>query len=109
MLLVLAICCFVATRFFKEMVDLIPEFKGAKNAEQFWDFYRNGLMHQATLKGDYSFIKDSGPIVRCWDGKFEVSPGKFARHVLRIVGSDLETFAGWISYGPPIGTVQVTA
>jgi hypothetical protein len=95
--------------FFDELVRMFPDLQNSTNAQKFWDSYRNGLLHQATLKGDFAFVNDDSRMLWCWDGKFGVSANKFAKRVLSIVGNDLPTFEGYIGYGPQLPTVQETA
>lgn len=94
--------------FHAEIDRLIPEFKKVPTSE-FWSNYRNGLLHQATVQGHYTFLKDDGPIVSYWNGRFGVSPTKFARRVLSIVSADIDTFFDADGDKPQIATVQETA
>jgi hypothetical protein len=97
------------SKFYDELVRLFPDFKNRDNAIEFWKLYRHGLLHQATLNGNLTFLKDDGPLVGCWNATFSVSANKLAKRVLSIVGNDLATFEGSIAYGPKLPTVVETA
>jgi len=95
-----------SSEFYKELVRLFPGFKYPDYAFEFWRLYRHGLLHQATLNGKCTFIKDDGPLVQYWNGAFTVSANKLAKRVLSIVGNDLSTFEG---SGPPLPTVTLSS
>lgn len=51
------------------MCALFPKLRGAHEAAKFWETYRHGLLHQATLKAADAVIEAAGnnaaPTIRC--------------------------------------------
>ena len=87
--------------FFDELSRLFPALAARTTAREFWQIYRNGLLHEITL---YRETRKGNPIPVGWvshdrpmiaidpDGSIWVNPVDFAQHVLEVIGSDFATF-----------------
>jgi hypothetical protein len=92
-------------QFYKALVDLLsPEITELKVAKIFWNVYRNGLLHQATLKlsdevNSIGVHQNEGmPVITAeeevgggWN--FRVKPVEFSQRVLTAIEADFPTFA----------------
>lgn len=102
-------------RFYSELIGIFPVLENENTARDFWQIYRNGLLHQVT----FSLRKNQGiKLVVGWvsndasmlsildDGGFMVHPAKFARHIVRHIENDFSTFEGQRITSPPLPEVQ---
>ena len=84
-----------------ELCIMFPALPNRKAAWDFWNIYRNGILHQVTL----SRMKRDTVIPDGWlshdihsaisvesDGSFLVHPVLFSKHVLHIIENDFATF-----------------
>jgi hypothetical protein len=96
--------------FGKLFLKLFPSLKNTDTARRFWEVYRHGLLHQATLKagdtllgvavhGEAEEIEFNGNV-------FTVSPVKFSRKIVEAIEADFPTFEGVDS--PKHGLPQVS-
>lgn len=94
--------------FYDELIALFPELKDRAIARQFWQVYRNGLLHEVTmsLQDRYrnqmpvgSLSHDVPGLSRESDGSFFVHPIDFAKRVVQIIEGDFSTFEGTTSVG----------
>jgi len=101
--------------FYKELAVIFPELRYAQDAKDFWQVYRNGLLHQGTLsQKNRSGIKmpdawvsnDSMAAVSKNGTDFWVHPANFARHVIDIIEKDFPTFEGRHSTAHPLPTIS---
>jgi len=87
-------------KFYHEFVNLFPSVGDPKAARKFWEIYRHGLLHQATLKSPNGTVQAgvhnaAQDIQVGYDSEgcvFTVSPVKFSNKVLETIESDFPTF-----------------
>ncbi len=86
-----------------ELLKLYPELKSRQVARQFWQVYRNGLLHEVTLsrtnrKGStmpVGWISHDRQIISIEpDGSFWIHPVIFAERVIEAINADFTTFQG---------------
>jgi len=101
--------------FYKRFAEIYPSLNDRGIAKKFWQIYRNGLLHQATLSlkakngtivlaagvhGDAPEIKHEGYGA---DGEvFTISPRKFSEKIVLTIKSDFATFEGTGSANHPL-------
>jgi hypothetical protein len=88
---------------YQELLRLFPELINKEKAGQFWQVYRNGLLHQITtcktnrngcqlpfgrVSNDCETIKIDA------SGAFWLHPAKFAKRIVDIIEADFATFDG---------------
>lgn len=92
--------------FYDEFIRLFPVLIDQSTAKQFWQVYRNGLLHEVTLSlqdrsGTQmpvgSLSHDIPGILIGADGNFFVHPIDFAKRVVQIIEDDFATFEGTAS------------
>lgn len=94
---------------------LFPTLINNPAAWQFWNVYRNGFLHQATLSlqsksgtelptGWLSHDKPRPLLVES-DGSFWVNPVLFSEVVVQTIESDFAVFSGASTPAPPLPTV----
>ena len=102
------------SRFYSELLRVFPEFPNENAAKNFWQVYRNGLMHQVALslrsnQGDampLSGLRDDGDSVEVsQEGHFWVNPSKFSERVVSTIQNDFTPFLGKHSPNHPLPTV----
>ena len=105
------------SHFYDQLLKLFPELKDNTTASLFWNIYRNGILHQATLsekdrKGNMmpggglsGDVKGSIKIES--DGCFYVNPVEFAKKVIDTINNDFPTFES-VSVSPPLATVPIS-
>jgi hypothetical protein len=100
--------------FYSEMLRVFPELLNEKAAEDFWQVYRNGLLHQVALslqnsRGEImplSGLRDgNGPIEFTPEGYFWVNPASFSERVVDVIQGDFSTFLGEHSPYHPLPTI----
>jgi hypothetical protein len=82
-------------RFYKELVRLFPVLENETSATEFWNLYRNKLLHIVTSKGWLSHDLPASIIID--NGKFKLHPVEFAKQVLKIIEDDFTTFEGTLA------------
>jgi hypothetical protein len=108
--------------FYNKFIEIFPSLKDKDIAKKFWQIYRNGLLHQATLSlktkkgtikllavgvhGDASEVEYEGYSAQ--GDKFKVSPRKFSEKVIATIQSDFTTFEGVSSADHPPAKVSPT-
>lgn len=99
--------------FYNELCRLFP-LNTKETASQFWQVYRNGLLHQVTLsqrsrKGiqmpDGWVSSDVDILSIDNNGNFWVHPAKFAQRVVQAIEDDFATFEGGHSANHPLPKV----
>src|SRR5947207_3496197 len=84
--------------FRQAFLKMFPALKDPDTATRFWEVYRHGLLHQATLKaGDMLLgVALHGEAQEIeFDGKvFTVSPVKFSEKVIEAIEADFKTYEG---------------
>jgi hypothetical protein len=104
--------------FYDELRHVFPALPDNAVARQFWQVYRNGLLHQVTLSqqnrqglqmpdGWLSSHVDALTIDA--SGDFWVHPAKFAKTVIQMIETDFTTFEGQHSVSHPLPVVHVTS
>ena len=88
--------------FYDELIRLFPNVGDKETAKQFWQVYRNGLLHVSTMSlqdrsGNQmplgSLSHDVPGISREADGSFSVHPVDFAKRVVQIIEDDFSSNA----------------
>ena len=98
--------------FYTELLRVFPTLSSEQEARNFWQIFRNGLLHQATLsrattKGitmPAGLLSADAPAVDVdKSGIFLVNPRKFADRVFGVIDSDFGVFeaAGSINHPMP--------
>ena len=94
--------------FFDELISLFPELNDRVTAKDFWQVYRNGLLHEVTMSlrdrsqkqmPVGSLSHDVPGLSRESDGSFIVHPIDFAKRIIQVIESDFATFEGTASVG----------
>jgi len=84
--------------FYSAFLKMFPSVKDEGIVKRFWDVYRNGLLHQATLKAGDTILGAAvhgGAQDIEFDGNvFTVSAIKFSRIVVETIEKDFPTFEG---------------
>ena len=98
--------------------SVFPALPDRATAWTFWQVYRNGFLHQATLsmstrKGAAlpaaSLTHDmTSPVAIEADGSFVLHPCLFSQHVLRAIEAEFAIFAGTGTPTPQMPTVVAT-
>jgi hypothetical protein len=103
--------------FYDELVNLFPVLKDTKIANEFWQIYRNGILHQATLSQrnrkdikmpDGWLSGDKKDIEIDSRGTFWVNPVEFAKQVIDAIDKDFVNFEARGISGHPLATAQKT-
>ena len=101
--------------FYDELLHIFPELNTKDNANQFWHVYRNGLLHQVTIRGGF---RDEIQLPKGWvsndfhtleidkSGNFWVHPAKFVKRVVEVIESDFITFEGRHSENHPLPVIK---
>jgi hypothetical protein len=97
-------------QFRQALLKVFPALKDTDTARRFWEVYRHGLLHQASLKAGDTLLSvavhgDAQEIE--FDGQvFTVSPVKFSKKVVEAIEADFATYEGVGS--PEHGLAQVS-
>ena len=85
-------------RFHQEFLNMFPSVNDMPTSRKFWQVYRHGLLHQATLKAHDTVLSAAvhgGAAEIEFDGKvFTVSLIKFSEHVVDTREGDFATYEG---------------
>jgi len=101
--------------FYNELSSVFPELKSAKDANYFWNVYRNGLLHQVTFSQknrqgikmpDGWVSNDVTTISIDNNGNFWVHPSEFAKRIIDTIEKDFSTFEGQNSPNYPLPSVH---
>ncbi len=104
-------------QFYTELRRVFPTLPDDSKAAQFWQVYRNGLLHQVTLsqknwKGlqvpDGWVSKHSQAVEIDSSGDFWVHPVEFAKAVIQTIEADFTTFEGQHSVNHPLPVAHGT-
>jgi hypothetical protein len=102
--------------FYRELVKLFPVLKDNDCAKKFWQVYRNGILHQATLseqdkKGTHMpdgwLFGGAKDVEIDSQNAFWVNPVKFAQRVIDIIEHDFSTFEAESIRAPGLAKVQM--
>ena len=100
--------------FFYELITIFPALKELPVAKKFWEVYRHGLLHQATLKvRDLSLsvgvYNSTDEIIHGYNNNgdnFCVSPNAFSNRIILTIENDFATFEGNNSPKHPMSTID---
>jgi hypothetical protein len=105
----------LTSMFYKELCQIFPVLTDESTACNFWQVYRNGLLHQVALSQQK---KGGGQMPKGWlssevkmiriesPGVFWVNPANFARKVVETIESDFSTFEACSSVNHPLPEVR---
>jgi hypothetical protein len=101
-------------RFYEDFVKIFPSARDWKTAKTFWEIYRHGLLHQATLKTKAGIIeaavhneaKDLEIGYNRQGLVFTVSPVKFSEKIIEAIELDFPTFKAVSSSHHPPGRIS---
>jgi hypothetical protein len=103
-------------RFHDQLVNCFPELVCKDNAKNFWQVYRNGLLHEVTLSTEdrkgkgmpTGWLSNDKPSIEIeLDGSFFLNPVDFAKRVLTLIEDDFSTFETTTHPSPdPLPTVE---
>jgi hypothetical protein len=101
--------------FMSSLCVIFPVLRDAATARQFWNVYRNGFLHQATLS---TCTRKGATLPVGWlthdiadaiqirpDGSFCVHPVLFSEAIVREIEKDFAVFAGVGTGAPALATV----
>jgi len=105
--------------FFNELVALFPSLKDETLARNFWQVYRNGILHQATLsrKNSRGTMMPDGWLsgndkIKDFEidsnGHFWVNPVKFAKKVIDTINNDFSNYEASGSHAHNLATAQTS-
>ena len=89
--------------FYDELLRLLPELQTPAKAKEFWQVYRNGLLHEVTFslqtRGGTAmpvgWLSHDRPRISIEpDGSFWLNPVDFAKTVVAVIEADFTTFEG---------------
>jgi hypothetical protein len=101
----------LSPEFFAELLKLFPDLKTQDKTNDFWQVYRNGILHQVafsleTRKGGPlpagSISHDRRGISITPDGDFILNPVDFAKRITEQIEADFATYEGASSSAPPL-------
>ncbi|MDI6741957.1 MAG: hypothetical protein QMD11_04370 [Smithella sp.] len=99
--------------FYNELLNLFPTLTDRTNAESFWEIYRHGILHQATLSQKKNHIdkiwisnykKDA---IFYEKNVFYVNPVEFAKKVIDIINNDFPNYEALEHSSHPLATKQI--
>ena len=99
--------------FYNELLNLFPTLTDRTNAESFWEVYRHGILHQATLSQKKNLInkmwlsnykKDA---IFYENNIFYVNPVEFAKHVINTINNDFSNYEALGHSRYPLATKQI--
>ena len=99
----------------EELRKLFPALSDEKTAWNFWNVYRNGILHQAALSVEN---RKGSPMPTGWmshdigssvtveaDGSFWVHPVLFSQQVIQVIERNFGVFKGKLTSAPSLPTV----
>ena len=101
--------------FFDELTQLFPTLKTNATARNFWQIYRNGLLHEITLSRQArsgatmptGWISHDKPLITIEsDGSMWINPVEFAQLVVTAIDADFATFEGTSPASARLPTVK---
>lgn len=87
---------------YAELALIFPVLSNASTAREFWQVYRNGLLHEVTLSQQNRNEKEmpvgrvshDKPMITFKDGSFWIHPVDFTKKVIETIQNDFKTFEG---------------
>ena len=101
--------------FFYELTKLFPALATNAIARNFWQIYRNGLLHEITLSRrarsgtlmPTSWVSHDKPLITIEaDGSMWINPVEFAQRVVATIEADFATFEGAAPVSTRLPTVK---
>ena len=101
--------------FYTQLRVIFPAPIDNVQAEQFWQVYRNGILHQVTLSQQNrkgvrmpdGWLSGSADMITVdSSGDFWVHPAKFAKKVVDVIEADFGTFEGASSVNHPFPSIH---
>ena len=93
----------LSNAFFDELTKLFPTLKTNATARNFWQIYRNGLLHEITLSRQarsgtampIGWVSHDKTLITIEsDGSMWINPVEFAQRVVTTIHADFTTFEG---------------
>jgi hypothetical protein len=101
--------------FYDELTKLLPQLPDRTTAKNFWQVYRNGILHEVTLSRQnrsgsqmpVGWLSHDKPIVSIEsDGSFWIHPVLFSQHVVQTIEADFSVFEGTAASQSPLPRVK---
>jgi hypothetical protein len=99
----------------EQLRRIFPELASPKQAEEFWNVWRNGTLHQAFPRiigtspndqcGGLCKSPDGRTAISIKAGNFWIHPHEFSDRIVNVIQSDFETFLGKGSPKHPVPVV----
>jgi len=90
----------LSDRFFQVLLEMFDELESIENAKEFWQIYRNGLLHQVSFSMRNHNQEEMCPACITFDHQesliisentFSVNPISFSREIIDFVESDFDS------------------
>ncbi len=103
--------------FYDELTKVFPQLSNRATAKNFWQVYRNGILHEVTLSKQnrsgtqmpVGWLSHDKAIVSIEsDGSFWIHPVLFSQHVVRTIETNFSVFEGAAISQSPLPTVKPT-
>jgi hypothetical protein len=101
--------------FYDELAILFPQLPDRATAKNFWQVYRNGILHEVTLyrqnrsgsQMPTGWLSHDKPIISIEsDGSFWIHPVLFAQHVVQTIEADFSVFEGTVVSQSPLPKIK---
>jgi hypothetical protein len=99
--------------FYRELLTLFPELETQTQAKDFWQVYRNGILHQVAFSQKTSALPagalthtDIGISITP-EGDFRLNPADFAKRITAQILADFRAFEGLGSSAPTLAVELV--
>ncbi|NOQ22351.1 MAG: hypothetical protein GQ565_06845 [Candidatus Aegiribacteria sp.] len=100
----------LSDRFFEVLLEMFDELECLENAKEFWQIYRNGLLHQVSFAMKNHKQIEMSPACITFDqseslllseGTYSVNPISFSREIIKSVKDDFESMQASASPNHP--------
>lgn len=101
--------------FYNELIKVFPQLPDIPTAKNFWQVYRNGILHEVTLskqnrRGNQMPVgwlsHDKAMVSIESDGSFCIHPVLFSKHVVQTIETDFAVFEGTTTSQSPLPKVK---
>jgi len=101
--------------FYDELIKLFPQLSDRATAKNFWQVYRNGILHEVTLskqnkRGSQMPVgwlsHDKAMVSIESDGSFWIHPVLFSQHVVQTIETGFSVFEGTTATQSPLPKVK---
>ena len=103
-------------KFYEELSNLFPSLQTKEKAKEFWQVYRNGILHQATFSNrdkkkrslPTGGLGNQSEIIlhNSADNLYLLNPVEFAKYITEKIEGDFPTFEGAGSEAPSLAVVS---